>query len=393
MFIHNFKYTLKTLFKDKMLIFWTFLFPVIMSVFFNMAFSNIEANERLDIINLVVVRNDYYHLNKSFIKVIEKLSDVDDENRLFNTLYITEDITKPMLEKDEIDGYIVFNENTPTIVTKKEGIKATIIKYVTEEIIQNEDMISNIINSKMDVSFNNIDLDNFYNNVYSEILSLKENSTSNIKDISVNNLSYTMIEYYTLMAMTCLYGGILGVTAINSKLANMSEKGKRVSIAPTPKGNLILSSLGASFIVQLIGVTILFLFMLFILKIDFGNNLPLIILNVLVGSLAGLTLGLAVASLIKKNEGIKVGIIIALTMLGSFFTGMMGPQIKYMIDKSMPLINKINPASMITDAFYSLYYYDTLDRFYFNILSLLVFSGVMIILSLISLRRQKYDSI
>ena len=66
---------------------------------------------------------------------------------------------------------------------------------------------------------------------------------------------------------------------------------------------------------------------------------------------------------------------------------------KYIIDKNVPIINKINPTSMITDGFYSLYYYDTLDRFYFNVASLLIFALVMIGLSMFSLRRQKYDSI
>jgi len=66
---------------------------------------------------------------------------------------------------------------------------------------------------------------------------------------------------------------------------------------------------------------------------------------------------------------------------------------KYVIDKNIPIVNKLNPASMITDGFYSLYYYDTLDRFYFNIASLLTLSVVMIIISYLSLRRQKYDSI
>ena len=44
--MHNFKYTLKTIFKSKALIFWTFAFPLIMATFFNMAFSDIEENER-----------------------------------------------------------------------------------------------------------------------------------------------------------------------------------------------------------------------------------------------------------------------------------------------------------------------------------------------------------
>lgn len=89
----------------------------------------------------------------------------------------------------------------------------------------------------------------------------------------------------------------------------------------------------------------------------------------------------------------KVGIIIAITMLGSFFSGMMGITMKYIIDTNAPIINNINPASMITDGLYSLYYYETLNRFWINVLGLIAFSAVMVILSWVSLRRQKYDSI
>ena len=72
---------------------------------------------------------------------------------------------------------------------------------------------------------------------------------------------------------------------------------------------------------------------------------------------------------------------------------MMGITMKYVIDKNIPIINQFNPASMITDGFYSLYYYDTLNRYLFDIGSLLIFSFILIAISYISLRRQKYDCI
>jgi ABC-2 type transport system permease protein len=89
----------------------------------------------------------------------------------------------------------------------------------------------------------------------------------------------------------------------------------------------------------------------------------------------------------------KIGIVISITMLGSFFSGMMGITMKYIIDTNVPIINSINPASMITDGLYSLYYYDTLNRFWLDVSGLIIFSAIMVILSWISLRRQKYDSI
>jgi len=97
--------------------------------------------------------------------------------------------------------------------------------------------------------------------------------------------------------------------------------------------------------------------------------------------------------LFKTNEDTKTGIIISITMLGCFFSGMMGITMKYVIDKNIPIINKLNPANMITDGFYALYYYDTLERYYFNLISLFIFAIMCLVLATLSLRRQKYDSI
>lgn len=398
MFIHNFKYALKTLFRDKMLIFWTFAFPIILGTFFNMAFSNIENSEKLEIINIAIVDNDEFQNNQLFKETFKTLSDEENKDRLFNTKYVTEEEAKKLLEEDEITGYMILEEDKPKVVVTTSGINETILKFVVEEITSNSEIVGNLIDTqiKKEVGsgagvYNLYNID--YDKIYKNIIEMAQDQEVKIKNISNNNLSYTMIEFYTLIAMTCLYGGILGMVAINKNLANMSSNGKRVSVAPTSKGKVIFSSVLASYITQLIGLTLLSVYTIFVLKVDYGTNLPLIILLGIVGSLAGLSMGLAIGTILKVNENIKTGIVIAVTMLGCFLSGMMGITMKYIIDKNLPIINKINPASMITDGFYSLYYYDTLERYYFNIVSLLIFAMLMLIISYISLRRQKYDSI
>ena len=89
----------------------------------------------------------------------------------------------------------------------------------------------------------------------------------------------------------------------------------------------------------------------------------------------------------------KAGIFIALTMLGCFLSGMMGVTMKYVVDTNLPFVNRINPAGLITDGFYALYYYETLDRYTMDMIALLLFSFVMIFISMFQLRRQRYDSI
>ena len=393
MFWHNFKYSIKTLARNKMLLFWTFAFPIILGTLFSMAFSGVENGEKLDIINIAIVESEYFNDDEIFNETFKNLSDENNESRLFNITYTDLDNSKQMLEDEKIVGYLEFKENDVDITVKSSGVNETILKLVVDEVISQKKMIETLITKEIENTISsgnfNVDYDQIYNNVINVIAS----SEANLNNISSDNLSYIMIEFYTLIAMAALYGGVISMFITNYKLANMSAVGTRTFITPIHKGSMLLGSLLASYFVQLIGMGLLFLYTIFVLNVDYGSNLLLVILLALVGSLAGLALGVFVATIFKTNENTKMGILIAFTMLCSFLSGMMGITMKYVVDKNIPILNIINPASMITDGFYSLYYYDTLDRFYFNLISLIIFSALMIFISYSGLRRQKYDSI
>ena len=391
MFFLNFKYTLKALIRNKGLVFWTLAFPIIMAIFFNMAFSNIESTESFDAIPVAIVSNEYYENNDMLKSTIESLSDEHGSNYVFNSKYVSEDEAKTLLNNDEVSGYVIFSEDGQKVVVNTNGVNQTIIKFVVEEVVQSEDTVD-IIEEKVKDIFNNSESNGWLKTLLS-LFSLMRDNSANILDVSDSNMSYMMIEFYTLIAMTCLYGGIMGAVAINWCLANMSNVGKRLSMTPVSKIKLVLSSALAGYVVQLVGIILLLAFTAGVLKVNYGDRINEIILLSLVGSFAGITMGVAVTSAIKVSEGAKTGILIGFTMLGCFFAGMMGVSMKYIVDKNMPIINKLNPANMITDGFYSLYYYDTLDRYYSNITALLNFSGLMLVISILALRKQKYESI
>ena len=393
MFLHNFKYSLKTLFKNKMLIFWTFAFPIILGTFFNMAFSDVIEKEKLDIINIAIIDNEDYQNNQIMKTAFESLSEENSEDQMFNTKLVDEEKAKEMLDKEEIVGYLKMQGNDPKLVFQTNGVSQTIFKYVVEEIVQRSSIIENIskdeIQKQIEQGNYTVDAESIVKRVIDET----GNIEVEFKNTANQNLNYMMIEFYTLIAMTCLYGGVLGMVAINQTLPNMSNKGKRVAVAPTKKSTIVLSSLFAGYVAQLLGLAILFVYTIFALKVDFGEHTGLVVLLSMMGSLTGLSMGIAIGTLSKKSEGTKSGLLIGITMVGCFFAGMMGVTLKYVIDKGMPIINLINPANMITDGFYSLYYYNTLDRFWFDFASLAVVCIVLISISFLSLRRQKYDSI
>lgn len=391
MFIHNLKYTIKTLFKNKVLIFWTFAFPIVLGLFFNMAFSNIEKAEKLQVFDIAVVNNNAFQKEKIYQDALKKLEHGKD--KLFNIKYVSQKKANKLLNNSDIKGYIIFKNDKPEVVIKENGTYQTIIKFVITEINQNKIMIENLSKKEVETEIANgnvsIDQEKIVDNILNKIKSEKVE----FKNISNSNLSYMQIEYYTLIAMACMYGGMLGLTAINNSLANMSSKGKRISVSPNKKSVIVLSSAIGSYIVSLVGLVLLLVFLKLILKVDFGNNAFLVILLSLVGNLAGISLGVLIASIFRVSEGAKTGITIAITMFLSVLSGMMGVTLKYVIDKNIPVVNLINPNNLITDGFYSLYYYDTLSRYFRDISYLLIFIIICLTISFISLRREKYDSI
>lgn len=393
MFFHNFKYSLKTLLRNKGLIFWTFAFPIILGTLFNLAFSDIENKETLDIIDIAIVNNEEFKTDTYFTESFKVLSKKKEPNQLFNIKYTNLSTAQSLLKEKKITGYLLFENHEVKITVNNKGYNETILRFIVDELSSQKEMLETLTTKEITDSYKSGNQNVNYEKIYQDTLNLINSSIPKLNNISNSNLSYTMIEYYTLLAMACLYGALIAMFVTNKKIANMSSAGKRTSISPAHKKTLLLGSFLASYLVQLLGILILYLYTILVIKVDYGSNTFLVFLLLMAGSLAGLTLGIAISTVLKSNENTKTGILISLTMLASFLSGMMGITMKYIIDANIPILNKINPAAMITDGFYSLYYYSTLDRFYFNIISLLIFSVIMLFISYQGLRRDKYDSI
>ena len=133
MFIHNLKYTIQSLLKNKTLIFWTYAFSIILSTFFYMAFSNIENDEKLQVFDIAVVDNAEFRNQEIYKETLKTLSE-ESEEKLFNIEYINIDDAEKALENSEIEGYLLFEGETPKIVVKTTGTYQTIMKFVVDEI-------------------------------------------------------------------------------------------------------------------------------------------------------------------------------------------------------------------------------------------------------------------
>jgi ABC-2 type transport system permease protein len=82
MFAHIFINRLKCLLRDRVTMFWTLMFPIILATLFNMALSNISSAETFKAIDIAVVDDANYQKDQYFKVVLNEVSKGD--NRLFN---------------------------------------------------------------------------------------------------------------------------------------------------------------------------------------------------------------------------------------------------------------------------------------------------------------------
>ena len=97
---------------------------------------------------------------------------------------------------------------------------------------------------------------------------------------------------------------------------------------------------------------ILLAYMKYVLRLEFSGSYAEMLPALFLGSMIGVTMGMFITSIGKMGEGMKVGVMVGVSMAMSFCAGLMNADIKNIIDRSAPLLNRINPAALISDALY-----------------------------------------
>lgn len=365
MFWHSFKNTLKYLLRQREMVFWALVFPIILGLFFKLAFGNIMADSKFETINVAVnedlLENQYF---KIFLDQMEeekyfKLTKAKDGNILASD--------------SDVKAYIASMDK---IYTKKSGLDESIVETIMNVYLQKSSLIGRLMAKDPTT-----DLTKF--------LDIEDH----IEDVSRKNMDPVNTFFYTLLGMTTIYGYMWGMYVIYQYEANLSVNAKRNTVAPTKKSLTLGAATLASWLINF-SINLIFIFYLDkILAVDFGDKFALIVLLSVLSSLTGVVYGIFLGVSNKLSLNVKQGLGIATTMLMSFLAGMMVPDMKIIIAENLPLLGKINPVTLITDAVYSLYYYDSSQRFMENIVYLSLVTLVLGALSLYFMRGKEYESL
>ena len=140
-------------------------------------------------------------------------------------------------------------------------------------------------------------------------------------------------------------------------------------------------------------IIILLLYLRYVLQMEFQGELLRMLLVSLIGSMLGVSMGIFIGSIGKFGEGIKIGILLGISMVCSFLAGLMNGSMKDIVERHFPIVNRINPAALIADAFYCINVYDDPNRFARGLIILTIMSAGLTVGSFLVVRRERYDSI
>ncbi|WP_350343122.1 ABC transporter permease [Proteinivorax tanatarense] len=368
---HIFKYTLKSLFKDKMALFWLIFFPLILATFFNLAFENLMSSEGFEKVDIAIVGEN---------EVTENLNKAMEKSELFNIYHKNEYEAKQLLYDKEITGYII-NRDELELIILDQGLNQSITKIFLDNYVQASSTIYNIIEENPQLTQSGFLEDIDFSKSFSE-------------EVPINNsMNVLVIFYYALLAMTCLISAVSGCNVTAMIQANQTPLAARNNLAPTHKLKMFLSMGLASVCFQFISAILAVFYISQVLKVDFGDRVIHIIILCFVGCFTGTMFGAMFGAFTKFKLEVKDMLVSNIIMVMCFLSGMMVLQVKYIIQEKAPIIAYINPANLITDGLYALYYYDTLERYFFNLVMLAILGITFCIITILVLRRQKYASI
>lgn len=381
--MQHFILNLKTIIRNKAFMFWIIAFPIFLGTLFHVMFGNIDELESYSSLNVGVylkdgVSGDDEHV-KTFITVLEN-AETDKGKAMFLPEIMSEDEALKALKNDKITCAISIGE-TISLTADSTSTETSFTKVFLDMYIQNEALIMEVAKTSPEK------LPELIDNLQTS------NEMITAKPLSGSDQSPYAQYFFALLSMTCLMASMSGMSNGEMLQANNSAVGARRCVSPKKKFSQITADFLSNFICMNIVLTAMFFFFDIVFKQDFdGYRLPLLLI-LYCGNFTGLAVGYFISIMFRFSAGAKEGLCTTFFLVSSFLSGLMWGDITYYLEKYVPIVNRVNPATLIVNAFKSLIVFENPKDYVVNLVTLFLVGVIFMTISMIKARRTKYASI
>lgn len=380
MFGHLYLYRVKSLLRGRVIIFWSLIYPCLLAILFSVTFgSHVGQNDNAFEPAAVAVVNEGGRLSATLLDTIKEV-EYSEGHKMFYVSEIDANEAEAKLLDQEVVAVIIVGDDVKLNV-RGSGLYQSITKTFTDTFIQSADLL---MDTYMNAPEKAQAVEDIISGTESYIHSVTLGGAEADSDIQF---------FYNIIAMACLFGSFIGIQLGNELQANASPLAARKCISSAHRLKMIVADMFAAFSLDFVEIMIVTVFIRFVLGINIvAQPLPYILICLL-GSLLGVAIGQFTAFLARGKEGLQIALSLSFSLLSCFLSGLMVNGIENTIQKSAPIINRVNPAYLITNSFYCLTVYTDYRRFAINLVTLAIEAVVLTTCSFFAVRRVRHESI
>lgn len=372
-------YTLKSTFKDKVTMWWAFIFPFVLATLFNLAFTRMDDSYTMKTISIGVCGNiNQNERTKNFDKTIKNI-EIENGDKMFKINYDDEKTLKNKLKKGKISAYYIYDDKI-SLKVGEEKIDGTIMSEILKQF-----------NSSYDAIVHTAKKDPMAVSKIAEDMQI-DFSVKNATGIDSKNMKSSFVYYYGLLAMCSLYAVFYGSRSAERLNAMNSPLAQRISVSPKKKMFIVFTEIATDMLIALLSQILLVFYLTKVLGIFLGNNLWLIVLATWTGSLFAVSFSIFIG-MFKISENARIGILLATSMTMAFLSDLMVGCMRVLVKLHVPIVNQLNPAAHIADAVRSLGVLGDYSSYWNNIFVLFIMSAVTLTVTIIKARRNVYDNL
>lgn len=380
MFSHLFVYRIKSLLRVKVVLFWSFVYPIALALLFYMTFgSDIGKETGFEPIEVCVVGEN---VSDSLKDLPDVMKDIEYKEGIKMFVVHEEDkaSSKQLLESGEVAGIVYLSDDISVEVTGS-GINQSILKIFTDSYKRNVLILTDAYMAGPEKA--------------EAVGKVMSETTNTLREVTLSGAENdSSIQYfYAIIAMACLFGSFVGIQMGNELQANASSLAARKCVSSAHRLKVIVADMCAAFLIDFVEVLLVSVFLEMVLHIHICSKLGPYLLICFTGSMIGVASGQFITFLARGKQGLQIAISLTFSLTSCFLGGLMSKGMDHLVAVNIPILGMINPASLITNSFYCLAIYQDYRRVSLNMTILAAEALLFTVLSYLASRRTRHASI
>ncbi|MBE6024840.1 MAG: hypothetical protein E7231_16950 [Cellulosilyticum sp.] len=205
----------------------------------------------------------------------------------------------------------------------------------------------------------------------------------------VQEIEHNRLYFLTIIILMCYITGFTGIQEIEAYSLKASAKAVRHILAPISMAYQTLNSLCACWLFSMGCIGILLIHIRGILSITLSGNIMGWLLVIGLGTLSGILCGMIMGNNGRCKRATKQGLMAVFAVGSCILGGLVNPSIKFQMDYNFPVLSKIYPPLALIDALHTLNTYGMTQRFYKDILAIILMNAIGIGILSFLLRRNR----